>query len=512
MSTLAITATFPLGTFLGHRPDGRGAPLPDTNRLVSALIHAAGKGGTAIEVNGDLRPSEPAKEAIRWLEAHPPSALEVPEHQHSSATGAMAWRPSGTMSKKGSRLVGRKEAKRQTSGTAMAGRFGWAWEDDVPGTVVETLDALCADVSCLGEADSPVVLEVGAVAPTHFMDPTATAFSRGAMLKVAAPLTGRFDELETDYVQQRPKRRPTAAADRRRDTEEPRAIKPTRARVREVAYRPVAAPLPDLPWNLGWALPTPRPIGPHERVRWAVALHRAMVSRLGDDAPPLVTGRYPEGQKRPANRVMVGYVHGPTVDESLREGAFVVLAPSGGDLADIEQAESALQALRRVYLDRSTELSIENIHPIDPERFWLEPLPGVVRTWVPDVPLVPETRRPRSQPDWSWAEAALLSVGHVFRDRLDLGRLRGDDRYVETVRQVRGWGVEVLSVSRVADSRVERYAHRLPRHLVAQPYRARLDLSSLVGQESLVALGQARHLGGGLLVPHDSPAHVTGDL
>jgi len=40
---------------------------------------------------------------------------------------------------------------------------------------------------------------------------------------------------------------------------------------------------------------------------------------------------------------------------------------------------------------------------------------------------------------------------------------------------------------------------------VVQPYRAEVMLGDLAGDRTMVAVGQSRHLGGGLLVPCDLP-------
>jgi CRISPR-associated protein Csb2 len=41
--------------------------------------------------------------------------------------------------------------------------------------------------------------------------------------------------------------------------------------------------------------------------------------------------------------------------------------------------------------------------------------------------------------------------------------------------------------------------------MVAQPYRATLGLGTLSDDTTLLAIGQSRHLGGGLLVPVNVP-------
>jgi CRISPR-associated protein Csb2 len=52
-------------------------------------------------------------------------------------------------------------------------------------------------------------------------------------------------------------------------------------------------------------------------------------------------------------------------------------------------------------------------------------------------------------------------------------------------------------------SSVDRYVHKVNEHAVVRPYRAVLSLGGLAGDRVVQAIGQSRHLGGGLLVPRD---------
>ena len=48
--------------------------------------------------------------------------------------------------------------------------------------------------------------------------------------------------------------------------------------------------------------------------------------------------------------------------------------------------------------------------------------------------------------------------------------------------------------------------HKVNEHAVVRPYRAVLRLTGVAGDRVVQAIGQSRHLGGGLLVPRDVPA------
>ena len=64
----------------------------------------------------------------------------------------------------------------------------------------------------------------------------------------------------------------------------------------------------------------------------------------------------------------------------------------------------------------------------------------------------------------------------------------------------------MIEVQPLRTSEVDRYAHKVNAHAVVRPYRAVLRLTGVAGDQVVQAIGQSRHLGGGLLVPRDVPA------
>ena len=67
-------------------------------------------------------------------------------------------------------------------------------------------------------------------------------------------------------------------------------------------------------------------------------------------------------------------------------------------------------------------------------------------------------------------------------------------------------GARVLAASLIADSDLRKYAHTVHAASgIVQPYQALLDLGPLASDRTLLAMGQSRHLGGGLLIPVDVP-------
>lgn len=114
---------------------------------------------------------------------------------------------------------------------------------------------------------------------------------------------------------------------------------------------------------------------------------------------------------------------------------------------------------------------------------------------------VPEIRGLRHGP-WSLADAVQLSVGLLWRDEL-VGPGRGDGWYRQIAQAAADWGVQVQTVHRIADSDLGRFVHKVAPGSVVQPYRATVTLGNLASDRSLIAIGQSRHLGGGLLMPCD---------
>jgi CRISPR-associated protein Csb2 len=128
---------------------------------------------------------------------------------------------------------------------------------------------------------------------------------------------------------------------------------------------------------------------------------------------------------------------------------------------------------------------------------------GSERFWVTDTPAIPDSRPLRGR-SWTLGDAAILSVGLVWRDRFPRtgGRTKWYAGIADTVSEQ---GVAVVEAHKVHSPDARRYVHRVAPETAIQPYRAALRLGSLTGDRTIVAIGQSRHLGGGLLAPVDIP-------
>lgn len=503
-----IVARFPHGVFRGREPDGTPSRYPSLARLCSALTHAAGTGSTAIEDKGELRPSADAIAALEWLEQHPPSGLSLPKAVPSSPGHYAIYRDEGVLEKSGKTLVSRKTL-RPFTGTALLGEVAWIWAEGIPSQHRSTLDDLMADVSCLGEADSPVVLEFGDAEATHVLDPTATEFSIGGF-QIEAPAPGRFQELEKAHRLAHP---PRKGASRVQSPTAKIKVEPIpRSRTRMLTYRsPSEAIGPMVPWPEGVYLEVKhgRTPSPNYAVSACVTLHRTLALLLPQDAPAAITGNYADDVPKPANRVALHFLDETTAAKAGLPGSgFVVLFPSRLGAEEQRILDDVLPQVQKLE-GRGVACSLRPPVPLDGKRFWGPPPPGLKRLWWGYPALVPETRS--RDPRWgkaqrSFEDAALLSVGLVLRDQLDQRSISASTKWFDIADQVRKWGVRTLMVQRILSSQPKQFVHRVPDGMVVEPYRALIDLSGVVPDSAFMAIGQNRHLGGGLLIPEDLPA------
>ena len=156
---------------------------------------------------------------------------------------------------------------------------------------------------------------------------------------------------------------------------------------------------------------------------------------------------------------------------------------------------------------RIRKLDPGKIRVVDGSMFWSPPHPGTIRLWRTVPAAIPDTRGSRES-DWNFAHAALLSVGFVWKDQK--GRLPGSQ--AAAMPTTGAWpprsaipGVAIVHTKAVRTSNAGRYVHKVNADAVVRPYTACLSLGSLAGPRTIAAIGQSRHLGGGLLIPFDAP-------
>lgn len=510
MLVTGIRARFPLGVYIGHRPDGSPDTLPSTLRLHAALVAAASTGSSAQHRGNQLHRTTAATRALEWIEDNPPDFVELPAARENISVNEFSYRDEGVVEKVGKAPIRRKTQRPVGTGTAVCAPIGWGW-DSVPEDVATALAVLCEDVPCLGEADSPVVLEFDKFAPTHRRSSHVSPFAR-AGVRIATPISGRLEELDELHTTAHPEKPPSAAKDQWTANELPVAPSITHLNSVELGYDPIAVRNPPpAPWRHVIHISIDTSIANSERVEWSVALHRAMVAALDTEASAVITGRYDPDTTQPANRVAIqpldAGVMGLSRHERLGPG-IAVLVPDG----ELEIADRALAKVARLYRRGKDPILLGRRTIVDAATFWRKPENGMTRVWESLPAVMPETRRPRRSQhhNWTLAESAQLSVGFVFRDGLPaVTKSSAGARYGAIVDAVNSRGVAVLATSPIPDADVRKYAHKMPQGVVAQPYRLQLTGGSLLPDQALIAIGQSRHLGGGLLCPIDRPESLV---
>ncbi len=498
----AIVAEFPLGTYRGHRPDTSLDVVPSPARLHAALLAAAGQGTRAIAQGDGLAPTSSDRAALEWLESNPPDALTCPPiRRHTDL--AIAYRAEGFFGVRDRRpvLVTREDV---SGSVALGGPLAWLWDAAPPSDIGEALAGLCRDVPYLGVTESPVILRVGDAEPTHRLDPQASLLS-GEGLDLEVPRPGRTAALMQAFDAFRG-RTPAPDTDRQKSGEG--AISPPNVRT-ELAfarYVPLGWGPTTAPWPTIVVLPVDRFVPPDQRVAWCVALHRALVARIGDGAPAVVTGHYEPGVRRPANRLAIQYL--PQAVSGAPDlgapGAFLLLLPGDADPADLAALDRAVRSLGEIRWGRSRAVHVRGVEVLDGDRFWAPVPGGSVRTWVTATPAIPESRPVRGR-SWTIGEAALLSLGLVFRDRFARATEARPAWYASLVEAVADQGATVIEAHKLNGPDVSRWVHRTNGETAVQPYGVALRLGAMAGERTILAIGQSRHLGGGLLTPIDLP-------
>lgn len=532
MGTFALRARMLNGTYTGHQADGSPDELPDPARLYSALVQSACTGSTAEWHDGRLVPSDAGRAALEWLENNPPDGLQIPRSVSLTSEPPVAYRKEGLIRKEVGATVDKTSGKATSDGVAVDGAYAYTWIGDVPAEVREALDALCADVSHLGEALSPVVLETEDVTTegqhAHgewIRDERVSRFTPGGR-RVRIPLPGRFDELEQAHRENNPRKSPSAAKDKHKTSEDSVRAEVPRERVQQQRYVLPRSFDTTLPWSHAIAISVDalrrhdgEPAGGAEdipadqRVGWCVALHRALARRIGGAAPPMITGRYGSAVEQPPNRLALQYVDRTTLQATQHShiagagGAFLLLVPgdvAGDDLLALEHALVGLSELRSRYGVASVHVSHRQV----PCRaFWKPPAEGMLRCWTTSPAMVSDVR-PQGK-TWTLRDSALTAVGFTWRgvQGMDGAMAAPGNKYRNLVAYVEErFGTRVLTAHRLVGDG-SRYVHKLPPGGVAEPFTAVLQVDAeQMPPEALVAVGQTRHLGGGLLVPVDMPA------
>lgn len=500
MTPLAITARFPLGVYVGHRSDGSPDPFPDPARLHAALLNAAATGCSAVEDPAGLGPSPESLEALRWLEEHPPEGLFLPERRPQSADSSrIIFRKEGLVNPKKS-----TNHRRVSDGVSLNGPIGYRWSE-APVAVAETIRLLCADVAVLGETESAVVLSHEDFEPNLVLDRESSMFAPGGH-PVRAPGPGRTAGLTAAHRAANPGKNPVQKATK---SEVTRPAPVPGDGLTSLRYRSPEPPKPETPWSRVLLLELGGPaLAPEERMDWAVAFHRALIAAIDGPVPAMVTGAYPKGQPRPANQLAIQYIPaGIACHHGIDGHGLALLVPTDAADEDLAALAGGLANIRSLYCRHGRRtLRFQGVSAPG-DRFWGPAPDGHRRLWSPLPVAVTEHRSPRATAtggkQWGLRQAGVVSVAHVWRDEFPT-TARGDRRLIELHAAASARGVKV-GATRLVPGDSNSFVHKASPRMVPRMWSGLVDLGDLALDTAITAIGQSRHLGGGLLTPVDIP-------
>jgi CRISPR-associated protein Csb2 len=493
---LLVSVSYPGGVYRGAN---RGLPeeLPSPARLHAAFVGAAGGGPGARPEGAVLVASDEDRRAVAWLEDQRPIGIKVPDLRVTRYP-AVRHRVRAAVDPKKAHDLHRDETPFEPF-SALAGPVVFAWPP--PDAAIRSrLLALAAEITHVGCADATVVVDVTEDEFDERLGGTLVPIEgRGAGRALRAPEQGRFDALVDAHRQaSAPARNRHSAGkmDKQASDVQPAAAGESATRLQRFAEQRAVG---GWPYDEVWTVPVtphlPRlSAQPHARVRTAAAVHRAVVAAIRDDVPPFVTGRDGVGPLGGAGHLAIQL----TVPEGSHDAALLLGIPVGADDADRARLLDALDSRPAVRIGRQT-CRLGTPHTCPARSYWSDPSD----LWATEVPLVLDAPgTPRNGP-WTLDDAAVCSVGYALRGPLEEVGFEWGTGWAfrrALVDALRADGIDARAF-RIPGS-ASRFAHRGREGdlLVAVHAVVRLGRLALDGR-GLLALGRARHLGGGLLRP-----------
>jgi CRISPR-associated protein Csb2 len=476
---------------------GQPEELPSPARLHAAFVAAAAGGPDARVEGAALVAVDRDRDAVSWLETTEPLGVVAPPARLTGYS-ARRHRVRAAVDPKERHDLHRHETAFEPF-SALAAPIVYAWPP-AKQIIRDRLEALAREITHVGCADSTVIVDVseGEFDPGDARTLVLVA-GRGPGRELRVPEVGRLDALVDAHKRaltpgaQRhgPGKKDKQASDQRVESAGDAAT-----RLRRFAPR-----RPDGPWPFAqtWTVPVIPGLPawstkPGQRVRTAVLVHRVLVAAIGSDVPAFVTGRDGDRPLGGAGHMAIQFAGRPA-------GALPALVlglPPGVPEADLATLLDALA--RRPALRIGRQLA--HLGPPQTEHalsFW--PAPG--DAFATEVPLVLDAPgTPRHGP-WTLDDAALCSLGYALRGVLEAQGFAWGTGWSfrhGLVAELRRRGADARGFRVPRDA--ARFAHRSREGDLLVAVHAAVKLGDLAnGGRGLLALGRARHVGGGLLRP-----------
>lgn len=489
-NVLAVDVRFPRGTYSGADL-GVAEELPSPARVHEALVAAAAGGAWAEAEGPTLAACDEHRRALNWLEEHELVGLVVPPLVlNDRQARRYRWRASP---------VNPADTDFEPL-CALGAAATYLWPA-APADIRGALGEIASEVTHVGRADSLALVRVDerAMPSEPGLHLLQNRRGPGRVMRVARP--GRTAALVQAHAHaSRPGSHDKGsmgkqASDHLVTGGNPVAVEPRRF---EPANATHAWPFAEL-WALDIARWPKHGFAPHRRVAAAVAIHRAMVRAIGEDVPSFVTGRDGKGPRRGAGHLAIHVARWPHSTSPWR--AYLAI-PHGVSDADRGQLAAALERPLNCGSPRSgNAFTLNPPSAVEVVARDVEPH-GVLTT---DVPFVVEVNGGPRRGNWTLDDAAVCSVGFALRGVLEERGLEWGTGWafrsglVSTLRDELGVDARTRRVTRGSSG----FVHRASDSQLIVAAHADVVLGALAPEEGLgfLAIGGARHVGGGLLVP-----------
>lgn len=550
-----ISARFLMGMYQGRDPSGEPERYPTPDRLFKALLSVA---CLDFGYTGEECPdSEGISEALHWLEGNPPDKIRLPLAIPSDGHGAIAYRDKGFTEKDNKT---KKYREKMASTPAMSAyryrpddTLEWVWSDTPSERVARYLENLCEEIPYLGESCSKVhvVAQVreddtetpGQRSRTFVRDEVTGLEALNSHTFINCPIQGRLEELRGNYNKLKSKKVSNREVNELTAKETNLLAETPRGRcVGIVAYRGEGLDTQDSvamapPWDRAILMPVHMTSSTAEwqprqsqTVRWAVAMHRFLIKKWGFNVPATLTGRYMKipGIMQPANNVAIHVLADSLGKEFLSKlipsirrhlPAFLILIPREMPTEDFTELCDICHRSQGGSLYCGHDLGTLVFGKPDilaDTTVWQEPADDHVRYWKPLPFAMAETRTftdPQGARKWRARESVALSIAHVWRDSFvtqpeQAGHRAKEQGYwtaADTVLDDTS-PVQIIDARPTFRTHMEDYAHHVQKSNVLRGCNALIRFAGDSPNECrAAAIGQTRHLGGGLLVPVDIP-------
>lgn len=490
---LRITLVFPGGIYSGSQ---LGAPedLPAPSRIFEAFVAAAAGGPYANRKERVLVADESDREAVRWLEETEPIGIVPPPlRANSYSARRYRWRASP---------VDPADTSFEPR-VALGGPIEILWPEP-PEDVLRSLRRLAPEVTHIGRAECNVIVSVDSVELDDH-EPTLlrlAAGGRGPGLVMRIPTSGRFAALERAYAEAtKPGPHGTGSLGKQApdhivtgdNHESTRLVRFTADTYESWPYDEVI--------ELEIEGEPPAALGaPENRVQAAVGVHRALVRAIGENVPQFVTGRDGDGPLRGPGHLAIQFTRPPGADQLRVALAVPRHVPDADRLQLLDALERPLRIGFRDTDGTPHRFTATHLRHVSAQPYW----PAGNSILTSEVPVCLEaTGGPRSG-GWTLDDSLACSVGYALRGVLEEQGVQWGTGWsfrqelAQRLREEYGVVVRARRVRRLASH----FAHKVSPGTLLVAVHAFVSLGELDSAGTgFLALGRARHLGGGLLRP-----------